>query len=113
MKRVLVTGAEGFMEMQAKVGGTNIHGRRFREREGFRYVRRGAFGMFDIAESREEFESLIYERLYNTKLDSNVIEKRKAYFEKHVSSLKCDSIKKHVDLIRHIVIEEPYGSVTR
>ena len=74
---------------------------------------RDAFDMFDIAESREEFESLIYERLYNTKVDSNVIEKRKAYFEKHVSSLECDSIKKHVDLIRHIVLEEPYDNVAR
>jgi len=70
-----------------------------------------AFDMFDIAESVEEFRSLTCERLYNTKVDSDIIEKRKAYFEKHVSSLKCDSIKKHVDLVRHIVVEEPCNSV--
>ena len=70
-----------------------------------------AFDMFDIAESVEEFKSLICERLHNTKIDSDIIEKRKAYFEKHVSSLKCDSIKKHIDLIRHIVVEGSCNSV--
>jgi hypothetical protein len=74
---------------------------------------RDAFDMFDIAESIEMFESMICERLYNSKVDSNVIAKRKAYFERHFSSLKCDSIKKHVDLIRHIVAEGPYNNVAR
>ena len=73
---------------------------------------RDAFDMFDIAESVKEFESLICARLYNSKVDSGIIEKRKVYFEKHVSSLKCDSVEKHVGLIRRIVVGEPCKSVT-
>ena len=67
---------------------------------------RDAFDMFDIAESVKEFESLICARLYNSKVDSGIIEKRKVYFEKHVSSLKCDSVEKHVALIKSVVDEE-------
>jgi hypothetical protein len=63
---------------------------------------RDAYDLFDIAESLEDLESLIHKRLQNPIIDDDIMEERKVYFEKYVSSMKSDATEKYVTLIKEI-----------
>jgi len=61
------------------------------------------YDLFDIAESAEELESLIFKRLQNPIIDDAIMERRKICFEKYVSSVKGDATDKYVARIKEIV----------
>jgi hypothetical protein len=44
--------------------------------------------------------------LHNPTIEEKITEERKAYFEKHVSSMKGYATEKYVALIRQVVAEE-------
>jgi hypothetical protein len=67
---------------------------------------RDAYDFFDIAKDVNELESIITYRLHNPTIDEKIMEDRRAYFEKHISSVKGDATEKYVALIRQIVAEE-------
>ena len=67
---------------------------------------RDAYDLFDIAESVEDFESVIIHRLNNTEIDGNIMQGHKVMFERYVSSLNCDATEKHVSMIKRVVAEE-------
>jgi hypothetical protein len=64
---------------------------------------RDAYDLFDIAKDVKELESLIFKRLHNPTIGEKVMERRKAYFEKYVSSMKTDATEKYVALIKSVV----------
>ena len=64
---------------------------------------RDAYDLFDIAESLEDLESLILKRLQNPVIEKDIMEGRKALFEKFISSVKGDATEKYVTLIKEIV----------
>ncbi len=59
--------------------------------------------IFDIAENEEDLESLILKRLKSPIIDKNIMDVRKACFEKYVSSLKGDTKEKYSALIKQVV----------
>ena len=63
------------------------------------------FHLFDIAESVEDLESMILNRLKNPAIDREIMEGREAMFERYVSSLNCDATEKHVSLIKRVVAD--------
>lgn len=66
---------------------------------------RDAYDLFDIAKDVNELESIIIDRLHNPTIDEEIMEERKALFEKYVSSMKGDATEKYVALIRQVVAE--------
>ncbi len=73
---------------------------------------RDAYDLFDVAESVEDLESLISKRLQNPVIDKDILERRGAYFEKHISSLKGDATKKYVALIKRVVLDQQSNRVS-
>ena len=81
----------------------------------FKEIRKTIFGemaffkesyhLFDIAESIEDLESMILNRLKNPTVDRETMEGREAMFVRYVSSLNCDATEKHVSLIKRVVAE--------
>ena len=69
------------------------------------YFFEDCFGFFDIAESVDDLESMILDRLKNPTIDREIMEGREAMFERYVSSLNCDATEKHVSMIKRIVAE--------
>jgi hypothetical protein len=61
--------------------------------------------LFDIAKDVNELESIIIDRLHNPTIDEKIMEERKAFFEKYVSSMKGDATEKYVALIKLVVAE--------
>jgi len=64
-----------------------------------------SYHLFDIAESIEDLESMILNRLKNPTVDREIMEGREAMFVRYVSSLNCDATEKHVSLIKRVVAE--------
>jgi CDP-glycerol glycerophosphotransferase (TagB/SpsB family) len=64
-----------------------------------------SYHLFDIAESIEDLESMILNRLKNPTIDREIMEGREAMFVRYVSSLNCDATEKHVSLIKRVVAE--------
>ncbi len=64
-----------------------------------------SYHLFDIAESIEDLESMILNRLKNPTVDRETMEGREAMFERYVSSLNCDATEKHVSMIKRVVAE--------
>jgi len=67
---------------------------------------RDAYDLFDIAKDVNELESVVTYRLHNSAIDEEIMEKRRALFEKFVSSLKGDATEKYVALIKSVVDKE-------
>ena len=67
---------------------------------------RESLHLFDIAKNVKELESIIIYRLHNPIIDEKIMEKRRAYFEKHVSGAEGDATEKYVKLIKSVVDEE-------
>ena len=86
----------------------DLQNRKYEERIFYR----DAYDLFDIAESAEDLESLISKRLQNPVIDRGIMERRKAYFEKHISSLKGDATKKYVALIKRVVLDQQSNRVS-
>jgi CDP-glycerol glycerophosphotransferase (TagB/SpsB family) len=78
----------------------DLQNRKYEERVFYR----DAYDLFDIAESVEGLESLILKRLQNPVIDRGIMERRGAYFEKHISSLRGGATEKHVALIKRVVL---------
>ena len=64
---------------------------------------RDAYDLFDIAESLEDLEFLILKRLQNSVIEKDIMEGRKALFEKFISSVEGGATEKYVTLIKEIV----------
>jgi len=63
------------------------------------------FHLMDIANSPDEFERLIIERLNSPKVTQKCIKERYALFEKYVSSMEGDAQDKYVNVINQVIKE--------
>jgi hypothetical protein len=64
---------------------------------------RDSFHLFDIADSKDKFASLITERLKNSHISPEIMAERNLIFEKYVSSMDGDSLDKYAYIINKIV----------
>ena len=60
---------------------------------------------FDVGNSREEFESLLLERIENPVVDEKKMKVRRELFEEYISSLDGRATERHIDFIQKIVAE--------
>jgi lipid A disaccharide synthetase len=58
-----------------------------------------ALEMFDVATSNKKYKELLIKRIKNKEISIKIMQLRELQFEKHVSSLKANAIKKYSDLI--------------
>jgi len=63
------------------------------------------FHLMDIANSPDEFERLIIERIKNPEVTQECVKERYALFEKYVSSMEGDAQDKYVNVISQVIKE--------
>jgi len=71
-----------------------------------KYIRfKDEYNIFDIADSVNEFEELVINRLKNPEVSEGCMQKRYELFEKYVSSMEGDALDKYVNVINQVIKE--------
>ncbi len=76
----------------------------YKETKNFNdFMWRDHLDLFDVAESADELETLVVERLENPKIDKKIMESRRELFKEYFSDLEGVALKKYTETIENIV----------